>query len=588
MGTTPEFTVYLSSTVDDLKAERDAAVDVMRRHALVMDSYRPAEDGVVATCTADVRKCQLYVGIIGHRYGFVPEPGGEEDPDAKSISELEYEACRSEAPYIDRLIFIRTNSDDAFRDSENRPATMDRIKKFRNRANDEQQPYKFKDLADFREALTNAVRDAKEKFIQTNSGRPIMAGQQEWKHRLAPVAVGMLAGTSVPGSIQLPVSTLLARDRENRLASFDFSLDSPHQPFLASLDQIIAKGQLPCLLLTSAALSRCQTPQGIEQIAIGIEVLKTRVGVAVILCLGLDPAVLPEAWQAATPIALRATANESVEQTAVTLETLFTLHLRKHAPDLTTQSRLALPYLVLAPTGDEAGELLKANSPLFDRFPSKGEEALRRAELKILADALREAHPCWPDKTYEEARADWHCFGENGDTAQNIVEEAIRRVNTALPGSREHRLLRGARLLPRRYRLEEFLTDRYGSRQAIQQACDSGCLILVDELALLHPDLRDASRQLLASRRSAFISLSAADPAHSPMRDLLGDLSYQRIASLVERYSTELDPMCNIAVNSLARGKRWLSLAIPELALGKEDLAPEQNTLRKVEDDLRG
>ncbi len=109
----PEFRIYLSSTIEDLIAEREAAIEILRRHALVKDSYRASEEGTVATCKQDVRESHLYVGIIGQRYGWIPE--GEENKDAKSITEIEYDTCREpDRLRIPRLIFMRTTNPDKY------------------------------------------------------------------------------------------------------------------------------------------------------------------------------------------------------------------------------------------------------------------------------------------------------------------------------------------------------------------------------------------------------------------------------------------------------------------------------------------
>ena len=40
--------------------------------ARVTKSFRASEEGVVTTCRSDVRKCNLYIGILGQRYGHMP------------------------------------------------------------------------------------------------------------------------------------------------------------------------------------------------------------------------------------------------------------------------------------------------------------------------------------------------------------------------------------------------------------------------------------------------------------------------------------------------------------------------------------
>ena len=49
-------------------------------------SYRPDSDTVQASCLGDVASCDLYVLIVGHRYGFQPAEG---NPEGLSITHLE-------------------------------------------------------------------------------------------------------------------------------------------------------------------------------------------------------------------------------------------------------------------------------------------------------------------------------------------------------------------------------------------------------------------------------------------------------------------------------------------------------------------
>ena len=73
--------VYVSSTIADLKPERQAVLDWLRlaRHQAV-DSYLPDSDTVRDSCLDDVAACDLYVLILGHRYGFQPADGQSGGP----------------------------------------------------------------------------------------------------------------------------------------------------------------------------------------------------------------------------------------------------------------------------------------------------------------------------------------------------------------------------------------------------------------------------------------------------------------------------------------------------------------------------
>ena len=135
-----DFQIYLSSTLDDLVDEREAAIEILRNHGRVIDSYRAGPRPTVENCLADVRSSQLYVLIQGRRYGWVP--AGESDTHAKSITEMEYDECtvNADSP-IPRLVFMRTTTPDRFNDDIAHPRTAERMRRFRERATTEQQPY---------------------------------------------------------------------------------------------------------------------------------------------------------------------------------------------------------------------------------------------------------------------------------------------------------------------------------------------------------------------------------------------------------------------------------------------------------------
>ncbi len=84
--------IYISSTYADLKKEREAAAQAVRRleehQAVAMENYVAADQRPVDKCLQDVRSSDVYVGIFAWRYGFIPQ--GYD----KSITHLEYETAR--------------------------------------------------------------------------------------------------------------------------------------------------------------------------------------------------------------------------------------------------------------------------------------------------------------------------------------------------------------------------------------------------------------------------------------------------------------------------------------------------------------
>jgi class 3 adenylate cyclase/tetratricopeptide (TPR) repeat protein len=87
--------VYLSSTYTDLREYREAvyrALRAMRVDVLAMEDYVTSYARPLEKVLNDVAECDVYLGIIAWRYGFVP---AEDNPEGLSITELEYRHARS-------------------------------------------------------------------------------------------------------------------------------------------------------------------------------------------------------------------------------------------------------------------------------------------------------------------------------------------------------------------------------------------------------------------------------------------------------------------------------------------------------------
>lgn len=93
--------VYISSTYLDLREQREAVAKAVRRlncQPVCMEDYVARDDRPVDKCLADVRSCQVYVGLLAWRYGFRPP---QRD---RSITQLEYEQARTQG--IPCLLFL--------------------------------------------------------------------------------------------------------------------------------------------------------------------------------------------------------------------------------------------------------------------------------------------------------------------------------------------------------------------------------------------------------------------------------------------------------------------------------------------------
>lgn len=129
----------------------------------------PARFRIVESCLNDVAECDLYIGILGLRYGYVPGRGFR-NPKKLSITELEYRQAGTKG--IPRLVFIKdegaipvTLTD--YRTKEHSP---DRIEAFRLSAGGDQRGARFTSIPDLREHVLKAFNAFKEKR-ESKSGR---------------------------------------------------------------------------------------------------------------------------------------------------------------------------------------------------------------------------------------------------------------------------------------------------------------------------------------------------------------------------------------------------------------------------------
>lgn len=114
-------TVFISSTFIDLKEERKEVWECLEKFDVIvkgMEQFGAREFPPLVTCMTEVEQSDIYVGIIGMRYG------SEDENSDKSFTQLEYER----AVELEKTIFIYLI------DEENSKVTpsliqLDRIKK---------------------------------------------------------------------------------------------------------------------------------------------------------------------------------------------------------------------------------------------------------------------------------------------------------------------------------------------------------------------------------------------------------------------------------------------------------------------------
>jgi Domain of unknown function (DUF4062)/Tetratricopeptide repeat len=145
--------VYVSSTLADLERERRAVLEWLRaaRHQAI-DSYLPDSDTVRESCLDDVATCDLYVLILGHRYGFVPADG---NPEGLSITHLEFR--RAGECGIPRVALLRTSIPDVRLSDMEDPARAALVLAFRAEVAHKVRPAEFGDESGLIRGLSTGV-----------------------------------------------------------------------------------------------------------------------------------------------------------------------------------------------------------------------------------------------------------------------------------------------------------------------------------------------------------------------------------------------------------------------------------------------
>ena len=94
--------VFLSSTFKDLEPYRAAVIKALRRvdgvEVRCMEDFGARVGTPKEYCLREAHACDLYVGLIGVLYGFIPEG------DAVSLTEQEYREAKEAGK--DQLLFV--------------------------------------------------------------------------------------------------------------------------------------------------------------------------------------------------------------------------------------------------------------------------------------------------------------------------------------------------------------------------------------------------------------------------------------------------------------------------------------------------
>jgi hypothetical protein len=133
--------IYISSTLLDLKTERESVKRFITdlRH-VAFHSYVGDSEAVKESCLQDIARCDLYVLLLGYRYG---DPAKGENPDGLSTTHLEFRHAGMLG--IPRIALIRESASEPSTADESDPASLARVLSFRAEVRAAVRPAQFTD-----------------------------------------------------------------------------------------------------------------------------------------------------------------------------------------------------------------------------------------------------------------------------------------------------------------------------------------------------------------------------------------------------------------------------------------------------------
>lgn len=157
----------ISSTVRDLSTHRNAVLDACLRVGVfpkMMEHLPATEMDASSTSMKLVDEADIYVGIFGYRYGYIPRGA------RKSISHMEFD--RAVARGLPRLIFLMSDSHPVQPSDVERGKGAERIESFKNSIRNDHVVEEFSSVEELRTLVLDSLSRLKERVSdQSRSAR---------------------------------------------------------------------------------------------------------------------------------------------------------------------------------------------------------------------------------------------------------------------------------------------------------------------------------------------------------------------------------------------------------------------------------
>lgn len=574
--------VYVSSTFDDLKSERELLIrDLVDAGHLPVHSYSTSSEPLVDACLEEVGKSDIYLLLLGRRYGHRPPLG---NPNNLSITQLEFEAAvKLDKPLV---VLEQANPPIKLSDADQGRDDDDRSRKLFWQAVDQHaRRALWRDEASLSKAVLNGVT-AELKRQRDKAGDdapPIAPGATPPHARLLSRSLllvhlagpddalaARLAGTLAQPEIGWAVETWRWNVEDGiDWRGFDQAMSRSRALAVLLTDSAPRFGADPALLREVVAFARRQCG-----FAAGFHVGIVAAGLPWLATLELDQSHRIDDWAAGSGGAVTADLA------------LATRAMLGRQRDILDGRLVGLQCIVVAMTRSEA-EALRDDPSLRDE--------LNGEQRRFLADALTRAAAAginWVAR-YGPLREDWQPFGPRDGVALpalGVLREVVNDINgQEVVPRRDQEALRRHRIRLRPYDFDAVVAGEPRALQLLSQVVARRLLVLVDELSLCHPKVRAAAADTLADPLLAVATVAPFDPPSLPVEAALkANGNVLQLGDLKKRFLVLMDPNCELNLASAARLMRWLRLSIPETLAGQAGVALAENRTQFLSEmDLR-
>jgi hypothetical protein len=240
---------------------------------------------------------------------------------------------------------------------------------------------------------------------------------------------------------------------------------------------------------------------------------------------------------------------------------------------------VGLPVILLAMTQTELRQLREHPETLRDRLGNTTYE-----QFGALCSALKNGSAGWEGR-YVETRKGWRPFGPEGQEVDGIVRQIAGDLN-----ERDLPRLRQRHIKIQHYPFDDVVRRNPLTRRIYRDVAQTGCVMIIDEVSMFHPDLREAflGSPFASSQQVSLVTVSPISQSRGIVNQVLERETRSRLAGAFDRFAYDYDPQCEFAVDDERRLKRWLHACLPETVRTLREPRPDRDALRLFAEEVGG